>query len=260
MVNEVVRLEEWQTDTEGLTIDATFTSTSQPDLSEGILAYEARLPALPANGHLTLIYQLPGETTFRTYDSSDTPTSETVKNEATRRVRAEGIISIGYPASDFVPVTSGAIATRIVGSGNNRKGLRYVPFIPSVTTYATVSLTFLRDTVYRRFKAHIKWIAPTNPVNPPEAVIWEVAGVSVGDRDNLSGNTTNYGPGDRVRDVVANGNREQTTNRIVPVVLANAPRRGDTVYLRVSRRGSLTNDNYTDEAQLLSISLLENTS
>jgi len=153
-------------------------------------------------------------------------------------------------AGGFIPVDTGALATRAIGTGVNQKGVVYIPFLTGVTTYATIKIRLPRNWNNGTITAVINWISQTEGAGD---VLWGVSGVAVADGDDLTGIDTNYGTEVVVTDIQTTIEFSQDTPRTTAITLANFPADADTLYIKVQRRGGDGGDTFTEEAQLLGL-------
>lgn len=153
-------------------------------------------------------------------------------------------------AGAFVEITSAAPATRIIGTGDNRKGIAFVEFVNGANEFAVVKFKFPRNYNNGTITVVINW---TSQVEGAGNVIWGVAAVATADGDDLAAAATNFGTEITVTDTQTTINFDQESPRTAAITLANTPADADTIYIRIQRRGADGGDTFTQPVQMLGI-------
>jgi len=154
-------------------------------------------------------------------------------------------------AGFFNEVTTGAIATRILGTGDNRKAIALYPFTNGVNEFIVAK--YIPPTNYDggTFTIIVDWTTETEGAGN---VLWAVAGVFVTDGDDLTAAATNYGTEVILTaDTQSTINFEEHTARSAAVTPANTYVAGDALYIRIQRRGADGGDTFTQIAQLMGV-------
>ncbi len=161
-----------------------------------------------------------------------------------------GLHDIWLDVGAFVPVDSGVIATRLIGTGANQKSIAYVPFLTAVDTYAVAKFKLPRNYDNGTITVIINWTSETEGAGDVE---WAVSGVAASDGDDLSSGALDYGSPITVIDTQLTINDSQDTSRTTAITLGNTPSDGDTIYLKIQRSGTSGSDTFGEDAQLLGI-------
>jgi len=183
-------------------------------------------------------------------DNIKYPTTLAVQN-GLDAISPIGLHDIWIDIDDIVPVDSGALASRIIGAGANQKAISYIPFAPSVDTFAVVKLKLPRNYNNGTLTAVFNFTAQ---IAGSGAVEWGIAGVAVSNFDDLAAVATDYGTEVDVRESPS-VDFSMDTPRTAAFTLANTPVDGDTIYLKIQRRGADAADMFLQDAQLLGVYL-----
>jgi hypothetical protein len=109
-----------------------------------------------------------------------TPTIFNVPNakfqEAGVPISPIGLHDIYIDAGAFIPTTAGALATRIIDTVGDSKGIAYIPFAAGSLTYATAKLVLPRTYNLSTITIVLEWTSQTEGSGTLE---WDIAGVEV---------------------------------------------------------------------------------
>ena len=106
------------------------------------------------------------------------------------------------------------------------------------------------QTYFYSLTAIFNWITQ---VEGSGSVEWGISGVAVSGGDDLAGAGTNYGAEVIVVEAQTTINFSQDTPRTGAIALANTHVDGDTIYLKIQRKGTSGSDTFPEEAQLLGV-------
>jgi len=169
--------------------------------------------------------------------------------EAGINISPIGLQSLFIGAGSFDEVTSNAVATRIIGTGDNRKQARYMEFTNAVTEFMTVGFEMPNNWNLSTVQFEIHW---TSQVEGAGVVRWGLAGVSISN-DIL--HTSSFGTEITVDDTQTVLNDDHLTPRSAAVTIALVPNDKDWIWLRVRRLGALAADTFTQPAQFFGITI-----
>ena len=182
-------------------------------------------------------------------DNTKYPTTLAVQNELDG-ISPIGLHDIWFDAGGIIPVDSDALTTRIIGSGINQKAVAYIPFAASIDTFAVIKFKLPRNYNNGSLTAIFNWTTQTEGSGSVE---WGISGVAVSDGDDLAGAGTNYGTEVIVVEAQTTIDFSEDTTRTGAITLANTPVDGDTIYLKIQRKGTSGSDTFPEEAQLLGV-------
>lgn len=214
---------------------------------------------IPDAGGLT--YNVPtGDThDFDINSVNELSISDTAINAPTASFQENGVdISpigkhdIWIDAEDMVSVTADAVATKVIGTGDERKAFAFINYNNGNDEFAVVEFEFPRKWDAGTITVVINWISPGEGTGD---VLWELAGVSVSDGDDLVGSVTDYGTPVEVSDPQFLANNLHETARSSAITLANTPAKGDVIFLRIQRLGAQAGDTFAGDVELLGISI-----
>ena len=143
-------------------------------------------------------------------------------------------------------VDSGALITRINGSGANQKAFAYIPFTEGVVTFATAKFVLPRTYGLGTLTAVVHWTSETEGAGTVE---WDISAVAISDATDIAG--TAYGTAITSTDTQTTIDEEQISPRTSAITIGNTPIDADMIYIKIQRDGST--DTFDQEAQLLGV-------
>jgi len=149
-------------------------------------------------------------------------------------------------AGAFDEVTAGAVATRIVDGGDDRKVLRYIPFTNGVDQFATIMFQAPRNFDNGTITAIFHW---TNETEGSGVVRWGIAAAAIGDGQDY--NTVVFGSEVTVDDTQTTADFEHLSPRTAAVTIGNTPADTKMIVIRARRLGAAAGDTFDQIAQLL---------
>jgi hypothetical protein len=155
-----------------------------------------------------------------------------------------GLHDIYLDAGAFIPVDAGALTTRIVDTVADQKAFAYIPFAPSVLTFATAKLVLPRTYGLGTMTVILEWTSETEGAGTVE---WDISAVAFSEGQDMG--ATSYGTAQNADDTQTTLNFLQTTSRTSAITIGNTPVDADLIYIKVARNG--VGDTFPNEAQLL---------
>jgi hypothetical protein len=157
-----------------------------------------------------------------------------------------GLHDIYVDAGAFIPVDAGILATRIVDAGADQKAFAYIPFAPSVLTFATAKIVLPRTYNLGTITVIIEWTSATEGTGTVE---WDIQAAAIGEGEDMS--TVTFGTAQNADDTQTTINFVQTSSRTAAITINNTPADGNVLFLKIARNG--VGDTFTQEAQLLGV-------
>jgi hypothetical protein len=228
--------------------DAADTTISRA--SAGVIAVEGVAVALnsTASTHTAGSIELGGTDTTLTRAAAGQLAVEGVK------VVTVGKQTICIPASAMVSAaTNGAESLTLVTS-TNVANIKTLAFDTTTEEYAHFAYDFPKNWDEGVVTYRVSWVSTLGSSN---GVTWGLQAYGVGDNENID---TAFGTEVLLQDdVQGTANRKLTTVESTSLTVGNTPAAGDTVFFRIKRKVSDSNDDLETDARLINVSLFYNT-